>query len=542
MSDERTDNGMQPGGGFDDDRLLAFALGLDDDPELLAAAENDAELSGRLAAMRADVARIGAQVAAAVPAPADAYTDLSGERWSGLKEYFEAPASAAKPRRERRWWRVVAPVTALAVLALAVGIVAVNRGSSSSTSGSSAEVARSSSEAAQPGAADDLGTDAGTDKTTGTDAGTGVVTTTEPAPTTAMEPAPTTAVERLADQLDRFAIVVLARAREATGALQRFAVVRIFKGDAPQVVELEVDDQPADLGRLHLLMLDPTPGGGEQLVSPEPIPSLAATRGDAGLGHAAGRVVHLRRRAHPGARVRRRHRPGHGQPAAPLTGRSHDSLYDAAMNVRSRYFSDAKPAFLQLIDPRGLRVLDLGCGGGHNGAMLKKAGAREVVGLERDPGAAQDARKRLDRVVECDLAKLDPADLGDELFDAILASDVLEHLYDAEDVLARAVTRLRPGGAVVLSLPNISNVYVFSQLLLKTWPRRDSGIFDRTHVRFFARRDMVRLLQGAGLRVLRVEPYFTRYRAIRAAALVLSLYVFRDYWARQFLLLAVKPD
>ncbi len=212
------------------------------------------------------------------------------------------------------------------------------------------------------------------------------------------------------------------------------------------------------------------------------------------------------------------------------------------MDVPSRYFRDAKPAFLQLIDPRGLRVLDLGCGGGHNGALLKKAGAREVVGLERDPGAAREARKRLDRVVECDLGELDPAGLGDQPFDAILASDVLEHLADAEEVLARAVTRLRPGGAVVLSLPNVSNVYVFSQLLLKTWPRRSSGIFDRTHVRWFAKRDMVRLLQGAGLEVLRVEPYFTRYRAIRAASLVLSLYVFRDYWARQFLLLAVKPE
>ena len=218
------------------------------------------------------------------------------------------------------------------------------------------------------------------------------------------------------------------------------------------------------------------------------------------------------------------------------------SLYDAAMNVPSRYFRDAKPAFLQLIDPRGLRVLDLGCGGGHNGEMLKKAGAREVVGVERDPGAARQARTRLDRVVECDLGRLDPVELGPEPFDAILASDVLEHLPNAEDALARAVTRLRPGGAVVLSLPNVSNVYVFSQLLLKTWPQRDSGIFDRTHVRWFARRDMVRLLQGAGLTVLRVEPYFTRYRAIRCASLVLSLYIFRDYWARQFLLLAVKPD
>jgi len=212
------------------------------------------------------------------------------------------------------------------------------------------------------------------------------------------------------------------------------------------------------------------------------------------------------------------------------------------MNVPSRYFSDAKPALLRLIDPRGLRVLDLGCGGGFNGEMLKKAGAREVVGVERDPGAAAQARKRLDRVVECDLAELDPADLGEQPFDAVLASDVLEHLQDAEGVLTRAVTKVRPGGAVVLSLPNVSNVYVFSQLLLKTWPRRGSGIFDRTHVRWFAKRDMVRLLEQAGLDVLRVEPYFTRYRAIRTASLVLSLYVFRDYWARQFLLLAVKPD
>ncbi len=214
----------------------------------------------------------------------------------------------------------------------------------------------------------------------------------------------------------------------------------------------------------------------------------------------------------------------------------------SAVRLPLRYFSDAKPAFLQLIDPRGLRVLDLGCGGGHNGALLKKAGAREVVGVELDAGAAREARKRLDAVVESDLTDLDPARLGDEPFDAILASDVLEHLLDAEDVLAKALTRLRPGGAVVVSLPNVSNVYVFANLLFKTWPRRSSGIFDRTHVRFFAKRDMVRLLEGAGLTVLRVEPYFTRYRAIRFASLVLSLYVFRDYWARQFLLLAVKPD
>jgi hypothetical protein len=124
-------------------------------------------------------------------------------------------------------------------------------------------VARSGSEAAPEATAEAVGPD------------TSVVTATEAAP-----PTP---VERLAEQLDRFAVIVLARARAATGALQRFAVVRIFKGDAPQVVELEVDDQPADLGRLHLLMLDPAPAPGES-GSPEPILSPATAAGDFGYG------------------------------------------------------------------------------------------------------------------------------------------------------------------------------------------------------------------------------------------------------------------
>jgi len=258
MTDEYAErDGMKPD-GFDDDRLLALALGLDDDPELLAAAAGDAALAARLVAMRADVAAIGAQVSAAVPAPEERYTDLSGDRWSGLREFFE-PAPAARPRRERRWWRVVAPLAALAVLALFVGIIAVNGGGGSSGS--------SSSGAAQTA-----------DQAAGAQSGYG-----EGAK--AVEPQPETAAERLVDQLDQFGVVVLARARQATGVLQRFAVLRIFKGDAPKVVELEVDGRPADAGRLHLLMLDPTTATPEDSVSPEPIPSLATTKGgDLGLG------------------------------------------------------------------------------------------------------------------------------------------------------------------------------------------------------------------------------------------------------------------
>jgi len=242
---------MQPG-VFDDDRLLACALDLDDDPELLAAAETDAGLAGRLAAMRADVAAVGSQIAAAVPAPDDAYTDLDGDRWSGLREFFQPPASAAKPRRAGRWWRVAAPVAAVLVLALVAGIVAVDRGSQSRVAGDqTATMAESGSSDAA-------------------------------APSTDRAPGFTSATEQLADQLDHFAVVVLARARAASGALQRFAVVRIFKGEAPKVVELAIGGQPADQGRLHLLMLDPVATGGEELATPQPVESQSTAKSEYG--------------------------------------------------------------------------------------------------------------------------------------------------------------------------------------------------------------------------------------------------------------------
>jgi hypothetical protein len=260
MTEELGQSGRTRPGRYDDDRLLSCALRLEDDPDLVAAAEADAELGARLAAMRVEVEAVGAQVRAAVPTPDESYADPSGDRWGGLSEFFRQPAE--KHRRKRRPWRVLAPVAAVLVVAVIVGIVAVNQGGvmTAGDSGGDMEAARSADEAPLTGQS------LGSDEASGSEA------------------MPQTAAQRLAEQLDHFAIVVLAQARAATGALQRFAVVRIFKGDAPQVVELDVDDDPARAGRLHLLMLDPVPSGGGDPFSPEPIPALVTTKGDLGYG------------------------------------------------------------------------------------------------------------------------------------------------------------------------------------------------------------------------------------------------------------------
>ena len=211
------------------------------------------------------------------------------------------------------------------------------------------------------------------------------------------------------------------------------------------------------------------------------------------------------------------------------------------MRSRSGYFLDAKPALLDLFDPSGLRILDAGCAGGGNGALMKRAGAREVVGIEMGAGAAAKARERLDEVLVGDLAKVDLAPIADRPFDVVLLIDVLEHLVDPVATLCRLTALLKPGGLVVASLPNVAHVWVIANLLAKRWPQKDRGIFDRTHVRFFAKRDMIALLRSADLEIVCVKPYFTRFRLLRALALALSLYVFRDYYARQFLLVGRKP-
>ena len=90
MTDEKTRE-MTGASAFDDDRLLAFALGLDDDPELLAAAAGDEGLGRRLDAVRAEVGQVGAQVRAAVPGPNEDYTHLGDPRWAGLHEFFAPP-------------------------------------------------------------------------------------------------------------------------------------------------------------------------------------------------------------------------------------------------------------------------------------------------------------------------------------------------------------------------------------------------------------------------------------------------------------------
>lgn len=109
---------------IDDDRLLAYALGLGPDPEIEQALAHDDALARRLARLREEVAAVRRGVEATVPPPAPDYGDLSRPQWARLRAALEAPAASTPPPQERRphRWRRLVPLAAAAALAAVLGL------------------------------------------------------------------------------------------------------------------------------------------------------------------------------------------------------------------------------------------------------------------------------------------------------------------------------------------------------------------------------------------------------------------------------------
>lgn len=100
--------------------------------------------------------------------------------------------------------------------------------------------------------------------------------------------------------------------------------------------------------------------------------------------------------------------------------------------------------------PAGARILELGAGTGHNLAMLSTHGALDAA--ELDPLARAQASRRLGRPVT-EAALPDLSAFPDETYDLVALLDVLEHVGDDQATLAAIRTKLRPGGALLLTVP-----------------------------------------------------------------------------------------
>lgn len=148
--------------------------------------------------------------------------------------------------------------------------------------------------------------------------------------------------------------------------------------------------------------------------------------------------------------------------------------------------------------PDGADVLELGPG---PGAMTRVLVARghSVTAVENDPSAIAELTAMGAEVLACDLNGADWANrLEGRRFGAILACDVLEHLNQPEVVLVHLRNLAAPAAPVIVSVPNVAYAGLIAGLQLGQFEYADTGLLDRTHVRFFTRANLTQTLVATG--------------------------------------------
>jgi O-antigen biosynthesis protein len=172
------------------------------------------------------------------------------------------------------------------------------------------------------------------------------------------------------------------------------------------------------------------------------------------------------------------------------------------------YHGNPRTEIMSFLDEAPGTVLDVGCGGGATGELIKqKFPGTRVVGIEINPNAAEHARTILDRVVCAGIDDVDAArDLEGETISTVLLLDVLEHLYDPWRALQRIHRWLRPDTRVIASVPNIRNVRTMSDLAEGRFEYGEDGVLDITHVRFFTRSTLRDLFEQTGYAVRSLQP------------------------------------
>lgn len=155
---------------------------------------------------------------------------------------------------------------------------------------------------------------------------------------------------------------------------------------------------------------------------------------------------------------------------------------------------------LRSVMPSGVRVLDVGCGTGSVTVIANREKGNDVLCLEPDSLRAERARSRGLNVLE---RLLDEGFVAEQQpFDVVMFSDVLEHIASPAEMLELAVRALKPGGLVLVSVPNVAHWSVRANLLFGRFEYQEVGIMDSTHLRWFTAKSLTSLMERSGLRVV----------------------------------------
>lgn len=199
------------------------------------------------------------------------------------------------------------------------------------------------------------------------------------------------------------------------------------------------------------------------------------------------------------------------------------------------YFSHARENIIALLPDGSNRVLEIGCGFGNTLIEAKRRGkASEIIGVDINNLSVSG---ELDGFI---VGNIETASLpySQEYFDAIILADVLEHLQDPWRVLKNVMHYLKKGGICIISIPNIRELRTIGGILLKgRFEYRDCGILDKTHLRFFCKKDIVQLIHSAGLEINKIDFKISPRRKLFNG---ITLGFFEDILVDQYFIRSIK--
>ncbi len=177
-----------------------------------------------------------------------------------------------------------------------------------------------------------------------------------------------------------------------------------------------------------------------------------------------------------------------------------------AARIQYPYNDERRDDILAMVPADGRVIGSIGCGYAATEAELVRQG-REVHGVDisAEPIAVASTRLTSARVVNAGDSNLFPT----ASLDGLILADVIEHIPRAWEALGHFANYVRPGGWVVISVPNMRQAEVLVEFILRgDWPERPTGIFDATHLQVMSPKRLQRWCTAAGLNV---ERWFDKY-------------------------------
>lgn len=212
-------------------------------------------------------------------------------------------------------------------------------------------------------------------------------------------------------------------------------------------------------------------------------------------------------------------------------------MQESYLDKEKGYFSHIRKDIISFIGTsKDQTILEIGAGTGATLLELKNKGVAKII-MGFDIVDVNQNKERFDSFI---IGNIEQENLPLELdfFDSILLPDVLEHLVEPQKTIQKLIPHLKREGHFYISLPNIRNFEVFYKIFIKgSFEYTDEGIFDKTHIRFFCKKDMLKLISlFPELEVQKIESNLKHLSSMKSTLNKITLGVFEQFLSTQYFL------